>query len=316
MIPPGLHNESSEVGLRVLVFSLWYCVLLGSVAVPARAEGVTVTDDSGRSVTLAQPARRIVSLAPHVTELLFAAGAGARVVGVDQYSDYPTAANTIPRLGSTLQLDLERLLALQPDLVVVWESGNAQAMVGRIESLGLTVFRSDPRRLEGVATNLERLGRLAGTQAEADQAAQAYRQRLEQLRRQHSGKSRVRLFYQIWHQPLITVNGEHLISAVMALCGGENVFAQLPALAPRVSTEAVLVADPQAIIASGKAMERPEWLQAWLKWEGLAAVKLESLYVIHPDIIQRPTPRILQGAEQMCADLDEVRWKLHNSSAR
>lgn len=302
--------------MRAVVFFLWYCVLLGSVATPARAEGVTVTDDSGRSVTLAQPARRIASLAPHVTELLFAAGAGAWVVGVDQYSDYPPAANTIPRLGSTLQLDLERLLALQPDLVVVWESGNARAMVDRIESLGLTVFRSDPRRLEDVATNLERLGRLAGTQAEAARAAQAYRQRLEQLRRQHSGKSRVRLFYQIWDQPLMTVNGEHLISAVMALCGGENVFAQLPALAPQVSTEAVLLADPQVIIASGKAMERPEWLQAWLKWEGLTAVKLESLYVIPPDIIQRHTPRILQGAEQMCAYLDEVRWKLHNSSAR
>lgn len=302
-----------EVCLKVWVFSLWCCVLLGAVSSPARAGGVTVTDDSGRRVTLAQPARRIVSLAPHATELLFAAGAGARVVGVDQHSDYPPAANTITRLGSALQPDLERLLALQPDLVVVWESGNARAMVEKIESLGLTVFRSDPRRLEDVATNLERLGRLAGTAAEAEQAAQAYRQRLAQLRRQHSGKSRVRLFYQIWHQPLMTVNGEHLISAVMALCGGENVFAQLPALAPQVSTEAVLVADPQAIIASGKAEERPEWLQAWLKWEGLTAVKLESLYVIPPDIIQRHTPRILLGAEQMCAYLDQVRRKLNNT---
>lgn len=311
----GLHNQLTLVCARVWLLAALWAGLLGTPSAPAQAGAVTVTDDSGRQVALAQPAGRIVSLAPHLTELLFAAGAGARVVGVDQHSDYPPAARHITHLGSALQLDLERLLALQPDLVVIWQSGGGAAMIDKLQSLGLSVYRSDPRSLGDIATSLERLGRLAGTEAQAARAAQAFRQALHELRRRHAGKPRLRVFYQIWHRPLMTVNGEHLISAVMDLCGGDNIFADLPTLAPQVSTEAVLVADPQVIIASGRAVERPEWLQAWLKWEALAAVKQESLYVIHPDIIQRHTPRILQGAEQMCGYLDQARRKLDSRGA-
>lgn len=293
---------------RILSIALAFGLVCS--AFTSSAQTISVSDDSGRRVTLDAPAQRIVSLAPHTTELLFAAGAGDRVVGVDEYSNYPPAVASITSVGSALQLDLERLLALRPDLVVVWSGGHPETMIEKLEALGLTVFRSEPRQLDDVASNLERLGQLAGTPAQALQAARAFRQDLAQLRREYQDRPRVRVFYQIWHQPLMTVNGEHLISKVMALCGGENIFADLPTLAPQVSTEAVVVADPQAIIASGKALERPDWLQSWLKWEALTAVKLDSVYVIHPDLIQRHTPRILQGAQQMCRHLEEVRGKL------
>ena len=189
-----LHNKSLEGCLRVLFRSLLLCLLLWPVSFQARA-AITVTDDAGRSVTLAQPAKRIVSLAPHATELLFAVGAGGQVVGVDQNSNYPPAVSAITSLGSALQLDLERLLALKPDLVVAWDTGNSRALLDKLESLGLTLFRSDPHRLEDIATNLERLGRLAGTEVQARQAALSFRQQVRQLRQRNSGKAKVRVFY-------------------------------------------------------------------------------------------------------------------------
>jgi iron complex transport system substrate-binding protein len=256
---------------------------------------------------LPAPARRIVSLAPHATELLFAAGAGAQVVGVVSHSDYPPAALRLPEVGSYERLDLEAILGLAPDLVVAWESGNPRAEVARLRALGLTVYVTELRRLEDIPATLERLGALAGTTGEADAAAAAFRDGVGALQRRYGGRAPVRVFYQIWDSPLMTVGGEHLISSVLELCGGRNVFADQAALAPAVDVESVLVRDPEAIVASGMAAERPEWLDAWRRWPGLSAVRDEALFLIHPDLIQRPTPRILQGAEQLCADLDRVR---------
>ncbi len=289
-----------------LLLCLVSCLLLPKAATAA----VSVTDDVGHVISLDQPAQRIVSLAPHITELLFAAGAGDKVVGVVEFSDYPEAAKNIARVGSAMQLDLETLLALKPDLVVGWHSGNPKVVAEKIETLGLTLFRSEPRQLEEIATNIERLGVLVGTQAIARQVADEYRHQLRQLQQQNRDKPPVRVFYQVWHQPLMTVNGQHLISRVIELCGGENIFAGLSTLAPQVSTEAVIVADPQAIISSDTDEARQALVQQWLKWNRLAAVKMDGIYVIHPDVISRHTPRIVQGAEQMCHDLDKVRAKL------
>ncbi len=288
------------------LFYLLFCVLpLQSLAGP-----VTAIDDAGQTITLDHPAQRIVSMAPHITEMLFAAGAGDKVVGVVEYSDYPEAAKKITNIGSATQLDLEILLALKPDLVVVWDSGNPKALVGKIEALGFTVFRSEPRQLGDIATNLEALGVLAGSEETARQAATIFRQQLQDLRQQYVDQSTVRVFYQIWHQPLMTINGQHLISKVIELCGGENIFAELSSLAPQVSLEAVLVENPHAIVIGGIQDDRKKWLQYWLKWDSIAAVKQGSVFVIHPDIIQRHTPRIIQGAQQMCTYLNQVRRNL------
>jgi len=274
---------------------------------PSVAAAVTVVDDSGARLALPEPARRIVSLAPHATELLFAAGAGARVVGVVSHSDYPPAARALPEVGGYERLDLEAILGLAPDLVVAWESGNPGAEVERLRALGIPVYVTELRRLEDIPATLERIGILAGTPAGADAAATVFRDGVEALRRRYAGRSPVRVFYQIWDSPLMTVGGEHLISSVIELCGGRNVFADQAALAPAVDVESVLVRDPEAVVASGMATERPEWLDAWRRWPGLSAVRFDALFLIHPDLIQRPTPRILEGAEQLCADLDRVR---------
>ena len=275
-------------------------------ACAAQAE-VRVTDDYGEPVALAAPARRVVSLAPHLTELMYAAGAGERLVGAVQYSDYPPAARRLPRIGSEASIDLEALVALRPDLVIAWPNAGSARVVARIAALGIPVFRSEPRELEDIARTLEILGRLAGTQGAAAAAADAFRARAAALARRYAARPPVRVFYQVWDRPLVTVNGDHVISKVIRLCGGENVMAALPALAPEIDREQVLRADPEVVVASGTGGARPPWLDAWGAFPGLAAVRGGSLYAIRPELLQRHTPRLLDGADELCRILEAVR---------
>ena len=272
----------------------------------AQAE-VSVRDDSGATVRLAQPARRIVSLAPHVTETLFAAGAGERLVGAVDYSDYPEAARRLPRVGSHAQLDLEAIIALKPDLAVGWASGNSPVHIAKLRLLGIPVYLAEPVRIDDIAASLERYGQLAGTEPAARATATALRERLHALRGRHGARPAVRTFYEIWNQPLTTVGGTQIISDVIRLCGGENIFGRLKALAPKISVEAVLAADPEAIVASGMDTARPEWLDDWRHWRDLTAVKRDNLFFVPPDILQRPTPRLVDGAERLCAHLETAR---------
>jgi iron complex transport system substrate-binding protein len=286
---------------------LGVAALCALACLPARGE-IVVTDVSGASIRLVAPAKRIVSLSPHITELLFAAGAGDRVVGTAEYSDYPPQAAKLPRVGGHA-LDLEAVVALKPDLVMGWQSGNAAAAVARLRALGLTVHLSEPGRIEDIAGELERIGLLAGTGATADAAAKAFRERYAKLAARYSRRPPVAVFYQIWKQPLMTVNGKQIISDAIRLCGGRNVFADLPILAPTVTVEAVIAVDPEVIVASGMGDSRPEWLDDWRRWKTLAAVARDNLYFVPPDLLQRHTPRILDGAEKLCAHLEAARGK-------
>lgn len=288
--------------MRILAFVL----LLFSFQAAAE---IRVKDDYGNEVRLAGPAARIVSLSPHLTELLYAAGAGGRLVGAVEFSDYPPEARALPRVGSDAGIDLESVLALQPDLVVAWPNAGSLRAVNRLADLGLPVFRSEPRALDDIPRTLQRLGVLAGTQREADRAAGAFRTRVRELEQRYSKRPTVRVFYQVWDRPLLTVNGKHVISNVMRLCGGENVFARLPLIAPEIDREAVLRADPQVIVASGSDGQRPAWLDAWKAFPGLTAAARGNLYAIAPELIQRHTPRLLDGAERLCRMLDEVRTR-------
>ncbi len=272
----------------------------------ARAD-LNLKDDSGQEVRLKAPARRIVALAPHIAESLYAAGAGDKLVGTVEYSDYPPEAKKVARVGGYSRVDLEAVAALRPDLVLAWESGNNMTQIDKLKALGLTVYVSQPNKMENVADQLERLGQLAGTEAVAKPAAERFRQRLESLRKANAAKSKVRVFYQIWKAPLMTVGGPQIISDAIKLCGGENVFGHLGKMAPTVSVEAVLEADPEAIVATGMGDSKPEWLHDWDKWTKLTAVKRNNLFHINPDIMQRHTPRILDGAEKLCAHLDVAR---------
>jgi iron complex transport system substrate-binding protein len=292
----------------LLLFVLAAALAVSNAALGATADAeISLVDDSGRRVTLKRPAQRIISLTPHMTELLFAAGAGARVVGTVDYSNYPEAAQRIPRIGDSAQLDLERIVALNPDLIVVWRNGNAQRQLDKLLHLGIPVFYNEPRRLADIARAIEQLGRLAGTEADALPAADAFATRAADLRRRYAGRPKVTVFFQIWVQPLLTVNGDHLISDVIRLCGGQNVFSDLKPLTPEISTESVLVADPEAIVGVTGESGQAESLELWKKWPRLKAVVRSNLFSIHSDLISRNTPRILDGAEQLCEHLDAAR---------
>jgi iron complex transport system substrate-binding protein len=272
----------------------------------ARAE-IRVTDDAGRELSLPAPARRIISLAPHITELLFAVGAGTAVVGVSDFSDYPEAARAIPRVGGGGGLDLEAILALRPDLVIAWRSGNRAGPVLRLQRLGVPVFYSEPRHLKDIASSLERFGRLTGRREAAQRRAQAFTERLEELRRRYAGGEEVSVYYQIWERPLMTLNGQHIVGDVIRLCGGRNVFADLPALAPQIDVEAVLVANPDVIVVGDAAGTPADSLAAWRRWPELKAVRQRHLYAIQRELLVRQTPRLLEGAEQLCRLLQGVR---------
>lgn len=284
-------------------------LLLALLAVAAGAE-LVVEDDEGRRVALPEPARRVVSMAPHLTELLFSAGAGERLVGVSEFSDWPPEARALPRIGGFAGVDLETVVALRPDLIVAWGSGNSRRQLDKLRALGFPLFISEPRRLEDVPRTLQRLGMLTGTVPSAGQAAAAFQTRLEALRKRFADRPRLDVFYQVWNRPLVTLSGDHLVSQVMDLCGGDNVFAALGGLAPQVNVEAVLAVDPQVIVASGAGSERPVWLDEWRRWPSLTAVAHDNLFAIPPDLLQRHSPRVLEGAELLCAYLDVARDRL------
>lgn len=272
------------------------------------AAEVGVIDDLGRRLTLNAPAQRIVALAPHVTELLFAAGAGSRVVGVSRYSDFPPAASGIAEVGDAGRADLERILTLEPDLVVVWKTGGSLGDMRRLEKLGIPVFVTEPRTLADIPRLLRVLGRLAGTADAAEEEARRFEQTREELARHYGNGRPVSVFYQIWHQPLMTVNAEHIISDVIRLCGGRNVFESSPAFTPVLSPESLLVTDPEVIIASVSALSaQAEVRRFWSSLPSLRAVRRAHLEFVHPDLIQRQAPRILEGAKQVCEVLGKAR---------
>ena len=284
--------------------AIWFLIL---AIAGAHAAELVVKDDSGADVRLARPAARIVTLAPHLAETVFAAGAGAKLVGTVEFSDYPEAAKSLPRVGGYSKINLEAVVALRPDLVIAWQSGNVPAHVDKLRALGIPVYLSQPDRIEDVAADIERIGILAGTSDVALAVAAAYRQRLAEMEKRYGARPTVRTFYQVWKEPLVTIGGGQIISSVIRLCGGENVFASLESMAPTVSVEAVIAANPEAIIASGMDASRPEWLDDWKRWTSITAVARNNLFFVRPDIIQRHTPRLLDGAEQLCEELEEAR---------
>ena len=287
------------------VGSLGAIILLWMWLLPAGAD-IRVTDDTGQLVVLEKPAQRIISLAPYITELLFAAGAGETIVAVTAFSDYPEAAQSLTQVGDGGGLDLEAILALQPDLVVAWQSGNPRGQVERLQSLGISVFLSEPRRLEDVPATLQRLGRLAGTESVAAAQADSFNRRYAELQEHYAQRPKVSVFYQIWGQPLMTLNGEHLFSDVLRLCGGENVFKALPTLAPQIDIEAVLLANPDVIVVAADDGDSP-LLTAWQRWTQLSAVKQGHVFAMPRDQLVRHSPRILDGAERLCKLFDDVR---------
>ncbi len=286
---------------RVLHVALLLCLCpLPAMATPA---GVSVSDDTGASISLPQPARRIISLAPHATEMLYAIGAGGRLVGATNYSDWPDAARRLPRVGGYSGVSVEKVMALKPDLVVGWASGNAPRELARIRALGIPVYLTEPDSLDTVPASMEKLGILSGFSDGGRRQAAAFRTRIAALRERHAGLTPLPVFIQINVSPLMTVNGRQFISALVALCGGRNVFAALAPRVPQVGVEAVMAARPAVMLVPGDV----DRLAAWKRWTTIPAVANGQLYGLPEDLVSRPGPRLADGASAVCRVLDSAR---------
>jgi iron complex transport system substrate-binding protein len=282
------------------------------------ARAADFTDDSARRHTFAALPQRVATLAPSLTELVYAAGAGSRLVATVIGSDFPPEARAVASVGDYQRVDVERLLRLKPDVVLVWTSGNSQRELAQLVSAGVPVVHLEPRRLDDVARAIERLGELFGTADVARMRAQALREELAALGREHANQPPVSVFYQVWSRPLLTLNDQHLISDVIRLCGGRNVFASLSTLVPEVSTESVLAAKPEAILSARSSssggeptMRREPLAEPFVTWrslnKALPAAKHGWLFTIPGDEISRQGPRIATGARAVCAALAQVR---------
>jgi iron complex transport system substrate-binding protein len=284
-----------------------------SLALSGAATSAALIDDAGRSVPLDPPVRRIVTLAPNLTELVHAVGAGAALVATDQSSNHPPEVTSLPRVGDHQRVDIERLVALAPDLVLAWGSGNTARELAQLESAGIRLFRLEPRRLDDIPRALERVGQLLGRAEEGRQRARALRSEIYALRARHAQSAPVRVFYQVWPRPLLTLNDDHLVSDVLRLCGGRNVFGTLGPLVPEVSAESVVSVDPEAMLTaiegSGPARRTPDAasFSQWISLGATTAVRRTWLYTLPADIVVRGGPRIADGARSLCGVLDEVR---------
>lgn len=273
------------------------------------APAITLEDDAGNTVVLAQPAQRIVSLAPHVTEVLFSAGAGDRIVGTVSYSDYPDAAKTIPLVGSYNQVNFEQILALRPDIIIAWESGNNSDTLEKLATLNLPVYLSEPKDLQTIGRNIRQFGILAGTETAANAAADAFEQQRQTLQQANAGKPVVTLFYQVWEEPLYTLGGGHFSRDMYELCGGRNIFADLEHPSPVVTLEAIVTRNPQVMLTGNHHGKRKieEWKAKWARWQSIDAVKNDQLYLVDQDIYTRSSPRAILGAAHLCELLDRAR---------
>jgi iron complex transport system substrate-binding protein len=261
----------------------------------------------GSGLAAAAPPLRLISLAPNLTEIAYAAGAGSMLVGTVEFSDYPAAAKAVPRVGDAWRVDPEQVLALRPDVVLVWPTGTPETTIARLRSLGLNVVDVPTQSLADVPRALRQVGRLAGTMPVAEAAARDFEARVARQRARYAGLPPLAVFIQIDDEPIYTVNGRHVISEIVVLCGGRNVFADLPQLAPPISTEAVLAADPQVILSTDDTIAEPQ--QFWQRWPRLRAVHSGNVYKLPSDLVTRAAPRLAQGVEVTCAALEQARGR-------
>ncbi|MFL6661974.1 MAG: cobalamin-binding protein [Rhizobacter sp.] len=291
-------------------------VLGALLGVAAWAHAASYVDDAGRTVDVPTVPQRVVTLAPNLTEFVYAVGAGDTLVGTMDTSNYPEAARRVPRIGDYQRLDVERIVSLKPDLVLVWYHGNQGREIEQLEAAGLRLFYLEPRRIDDVPRTLARMGLLLGHAAEGEARAATLRAELAALGRRHAAASPVSVFFQVWSQPLMTLNGDHLTSDVLAQCGGRNVFAALPALAPQVSLESVIAADPEDIFTTGDVPPAgPRWrrdtgreaLAIWRSFPKLTAVRRGWMFIVPGDLVTRQGPRIVEGVKAVCEALDELR---------
>jgi iron complex transport system substrate-binding protein len=288
-----------------LCSSVFICVPLAFLPAQSTAAEISLKDDLGRQVELKEPAQRIVALAPFLTELVFTAGAGKRVVGVSAYSDYPPEAKKLPQVSSALSWSIEEIAALKPDLVLAWRDNTRVEDVSRLALFGIAVYVADARNFEDVPRTLRAIGTLTGHDTTA--AAATYQQKLERLRAQYAPKAKVTALLEIWHQPLTTIAGHHFMNEALEICGARNVFSELAGVAPVVSWEEVLLRDPDVIVGINSASGEKDFRANWSDRPSLRAVREGHLVYADADRLQRLTARTPDGVASLCASIDRVR---------
>lgn len=302
MLAAIIHSYHNSILLMFLLVTL--CSKLA-----AQQADITVEDDTGFTVSLEKPAKRVISLAPHLTEILFELDAGDRIVATVAYSDYPQLAKKIPRLGDALSISVESIISLQPDIVFAWYSGNSMRVIERIRSLGIDVYVNEAETLEGIIQSLLNIGSLVGKDNIAKKLYDDYMQQLSMFQHRYQSSKSVKIFYQVWHNPLLSVNKQHLIGQAIALCGGDNIFADLDYTIPNVNQEAIILANPDIIFAAphGTRTDITGWQEYWERYSSINAVKNRHLINLPADLISRPSSRILQGINLLCRHIDNVR---------
>lgn len=257
------------------------------------------------TTVLAQPAKRIIALSPHGVEMLYAIGAGGAIVATTDHANYPEAAKNIPSIGGYYGIQIERVLELNPDLIVVWDSGNRSEDINQLKNLGFKLFNSSPTTLEAVAKEIETLGQLTGHVEQANQLASHYRTELLRIRTENAVKSKPKVFYQLWSTPLTTVSKNSWIQQIIGVCHGQNVFYDAASDYPQVSLENVLFTLPEVIL-QGEEEGNVKGVD-WSQWPEIPAVKNHHIYQLNADLLHRATPRALLGVQALCDALDRVR---------
>lgn len=296
--------QAAHAAAVLLALSVAAC---GAVFAAPQAARFPVEDDTGQTLRLDRPARRIVALAPGATALLFAAGAGERVIATIRFADEPAGAQRIPRLGDVQSIDVERLLVLRPDVVVVTAAITSPLVVDRVRRLGLPVYTTRYTRLQDIAPSVARLGRLAGTTAVADREARRLAARLEALRSAYARRAPLDVMYQVWSQPVYVIGGPHIVTDALAVCGARNVFAGEGVAAPSVGIEAVLARNPGVIVVSAPQAQASKWAQEWRRFPHLAATAAGHLYVFDDPRLDRMGPSAIEATATLCRLLDAAR---------
>ncbi len=281
--------------LKTLLISLF-------VSSPFTQAGEQTTDQIS-----SPPYQRIISLAPHITEMLYSAHAGDKIVGVVSYSDYPKEALSKPIIGGYNAINLEKIIQLNPDLILGWTSGNRPKDIQRLKELGFHVELFDVKALEDIPERIEQLGQLAGDAKKAQQTAQTLREMLTKVRQTYQNRTPVTSFYQIWHQPIITMNGDQFISQAIAACGAQNIYHDLPKLTASIGLESLFKRNPQLFLLGGQASFQQDWLKFWQKYPNLKAVKNQQIYLLNNSHYQRPTARLVHALESLCLKIDQAR---------
>lgn len=295
--------------MRAISAGLSLCFAL--IASPLWAQ-VQVTDDIEKKVTLPRFAQRIVTTSPHALELVIAAGGKSKIVGQSQYGHqlHPIAGAEIVNHHS--HLDVEKVLQLSPDLLIVWRYGLPEKQIALLQESGIPVFYSDPQKLDDIAHNLDRIGRLIGTHEKAKKKAASIQKKIKALRQTYANQAAMRVFWQVSGQPLYTLNGRHMVSEVIELCGGVNVFAQMKPIAPLVGVEDVLLRNPEVIVASSLQSQKAIEAQ-WNRYHFMAAVQQGNIYQISPDLLSRPSPNMIYGIKYLCEILESARHKMNKA---